>query len=97
MKFWIGVFLTLLVVSPRQEILYETIVREVEVAPKLKDTPILDGLIDDWDEVDRQSDCLYKYLLDHVGYGITLEHVLTAGWWTDSIGGACLVIGEDDE
>lgn len=94
MRFWVGVFTTLLVVSPTTVIEYETIVREVE--PEWVETPILDSFVEDWDEWDRQSDCLFEYLQQHVGWDITLERVFAAAEWTDSIGGACLVIGVDD-
>ena len=99
MKFWVGVFTTLLIVSPTTVVVteYETIVREVERKPEWVKTPILDSFIDDWDEIERQSDCLFEYLQQHVGWEITLERVLTAGWWTDSLGGACAVIGEDND
>jgi hypothetical protein len=60
------------------------------------ETPIADALVD-WDEVDRQTDCLWVFLQDHFGHDITLERVLAAAAWTDELGGACLVIGEDDE
>ena len=59
-------------------------------------TPIADALVD-WDEVDRQTDCLWVFLTEHFGHDITLDRVLAAGYWTDVHGGACLVIGEDDE
>ena len=93
-----GVLITLLVVAPTTVIVteYETIVREVEYKPEWVETPILDSLVD-FDEVDRQSDCLFEFLRSHVGYDITLERVLAAAEWTDSLGGACLVIGVDDE
>lgn len=44
-------------------------------------------------EVDRQSDCLYDYLREHVGTGITFEAVWYGGLWTDQLGGACAVMG----
>jgi hypothetical protein len=98
MKFWLGVFTTLLVVAPIPVIVthYETVVQEVEVQPERVDTPILDSLVKDWDEVERQSDCLFLYLQEHLGYDITLEAVIHAGAWLDILGGPCLVIGEDD-
>ena len=99
MKFWMGVLVTLLVVAPTTVVVteYETIVREMEYQPEWAETPILDSLVKDFDEIDRQSDCLFEYLRSHVGYDITLERVIAAGLWTDSLGGACLVIGVDDE
>lgn len=79
---------------------YQIIVREAE--PSAWDlsqdieTPIVDSLVD-WDEVDRQNECLWVFLQDHFGYDLTLDRVLAAGYWTDALGGACLVIGEDNE
>ena len=98
MKFWLGVFTTLLVVAPTQVIVtkYETIVREIERDYEWVDTPIVDSLVKDWDEVDRQSDCLFVYLQEHLGYDITLEAVIYAGGWLDILGGPCSVIGEND-
>ena len=98
MRFWVGVFTTLLVVAPIPMVVteYETIVREMEYVQEWVDTPILDSLVQDWDEVERQSDCLFVFLQQQVGWEITLERVLAAAEWTDSLGGACLVIGEDD-
>ena len=83
------------------QIVYETVVREIHVSPTFEDvmlTPAIDSLISDeeWAELDRQSDCLYEFLREHVGYEITLDAVVAAGYWTDVLGGACLVIGEDD-
>jgi hypothetical protein len=87
---------------------YETVVREVatvsvrEVATVSEweaalevPTPIADSLVD-WVELERQTDCLWEYL-EQSGVEITLEIVLAAGTWTDALGGACLVIGEDSE
>ena len=59
------------------------------------ETPVIDELVD-WDEVERQTDCLWEFL-QASGVEITLQTVLAAGAWTDALGGACLVIGEDDE
>jgi hypothetical protein len=59
------------------------------------ETPLVDELVD-WVEVERQTDCLWEYL-NASGVEITLEIVLAAGTWTDALGGACLVIGDDDE
>jgi hypothetical protein len=58
------------------------------------ETPLTDALVD-WPEVERQTDCLWKLLEAHE-IEITLEVVMAAGTWTDALGGACLVIGEDD-
>jgi hypothetical protein len=74
------------------EVRYETTVLEVPAVHEREDTPLADALVD-WDEVDRQTDCLWTFLQDHFGYDLTLERVLYAGWWTDELGGACAVIG----
>ena len=72
---------------------FEVVVREVDVQPE---SPWwIDELVD-FDEVDRQSECLWEFLKD-AGVEITFRNVWTAGEWTDALGGACLVIGEDDE
>jgi hypothetical protein len=79
---------------------YETFVQPVvektawEQALEVE-TPLLDSLVD-WEEVERQTDCLWEFM-QAAGVEITLEVVLAAGTWTDALGGACLVIGEDDE
>jgi hypothetical protein len=59
------------------------------------ETPYADSLVD-WVELDRQTDCLWTLLQD-AGVDLTLEVVLAAGTWSDALGGACLMIGEDDE
>jgi hypothetical protein len=73
----------------------EVVVRTVEVEPVEVETPIADGLLD-WVELERQTDCLWE-LLQREQVEITFEVVIAAGVWTDALGGACLVIGEDDE
>ena len=79
---------------------YETIVIETTESSQWEDalaveTPIADALVD-FDEVQRQTDCLWDFMQD-AGVEITLEIVMAAGVWTDALGGACLVIGEDSE
>jgi hypothetical protein len=82
--------------------LYETVV--VQVQPDRSEweealeveTPLADALVD-WEEVERQTDCLWVFLQDHFGHDITLDRVLAAAAWVDALGGGCLVIGEDDE
>lgn len=99
MKFWAGVVFTLLVVSPRTEVVstteYQTIVRTVEVKPKWKPTPVLDSLID-VEEEDRQGHCLWYYMREN-NIEITLWNVIVSGDYADMMGGACYLIGEDDE
>lgn len=99
MRFAAGMLTALLVVqpTPQVETVTETVVRPVEM-PDMAGrtaTPILDSLID-WDEMDRQNDCLWQFLQQH-DVELTLESVWAAGEWTDALGGACLVIGDDDE
>ena len=100
MKFWVGVLATLLVVSPIPVVIteYETIIKIVEVKPEWKETPVIDSLMDEgWEEESqRQSDCLFEYLRQQLGYEITLEAVLYAGAWLDILGGPCEVIGGED-
>jgi hypothetical protein len=96
-KFWLGVLATFLVISPIAETVteYETFVRTVHLAPERASTPIADSLVD-WDRLEAESDCLWEFLQTH-GVELTLQTVLAAGDWTDALGGACLVMGEDDE
>lgn len=87
--------------KPCPQVQPQVIIREVvrEIEPRVvKDTPVIDSLMEEgWeDEVNRQSDCLFEFIRAHVGHEITLDVVLAAGYWTDTLGGACLVIGEDD-
>jgi len=72
------------------------IVVEREVAVELDDaTSFADSLID-WDEVDRQDDCLWRFMQDH-NLELTFDMVWAASEVTDALGGACFVIGEDYE
>jgi hypothetical protein len=96
-KFWLGVLFSTLVISPIPEVLVETIIEtEVVHVSTVYDstpTPVIDSMID-WDEQDRQNDCLWFYLQE-LGWEITFENVILAGSWADANGGACLLIGED--
>jgi hypothetical protein len=81
-------------------VVYETVVQLVEAERTWVEalevpTPIADSLLD-MDEVERQTDCLWEFM-QAAGVEITLQTVMAAGTWTDALGGACLVIGEDDE
>ena len=99
MKFAAGMLTALLTVqpAPQVETVTETVVRPVQMPDMAgrMGTPILDSFVD-WDELDRQNDCLWEFLQAH-DVELTLESVWAAGEWTDALGGACLVIGEDDE
>jgi hypothetical protein len=92
--------------TPEPQLIYvttvetETIIVERSWQDMLDvETPLINSLLtaEDWEEIDRQSDCLYEYLRQHVGYEITLERVIAAGDWTDQLGGACAVIGADGD
>jgi hypothetical protein len=50
----------------------------------------------DVDEAERQGECLWHWM-QREGVEFTLESVLAAGYWTEALGGACYLIGEDDE
>jgi hypothetical protein len=58
-------------------------------------TPYADSLTD-VDEAERQGACLWAWMNEQ-GVEFTLDSVMAAGYWTDVQGGACLLIGEDDE
>lgn len=98
MKFWLGVGFTLLVVSPKTEVVstteYQTIVRQVEVEHEWEPTPYADSLID-VEEQERQGLCLWDYMKDN-NIEITLENVFVSGYYADMMGGACYLTGEDD-
>jgi len=68
---------------------------EVQVPFEDVETPIADSLID-FDELERESECLWEYLQE-AGVEITFRNVVAAGDWTAALGGACLLIGETDE
>ena len=82
----------------RPQVMTEVIVHRIEMLPEDEpdvETPYADSLVD-WVELDRQTDCLWTLLQD-AGVDLTLEVVLAAGTWSDALGGACLMIGEDDD
>jgi len=73
----------------------QLVVRQVAVQTETEtETPYADSLID-WDEQDRQNDCLWQFLQD-AEVELTLDTVIAAGDWTDALGGACAAIGDDD-
>lgn len=103
MRFAAGFLLALLVAPPRvetvteYEVIYEVIVvREPALKQEPADTPTIDSLMtdEDWERIDRESDCLFDYLQLHVGWDITLDAVLAAGYWTDVLGGPCTVMAD---
>ncbi|HEY7824473.1 MAG TPA: hypothetical protein VIG24_16650 [Acidimicrobiia bacterium] len=71
----------------------QLVVRQVAVQTDEVETPYADSLID-WDEQDRENDCLWEFLQD-AEVELTLDTVIAAGDWTDALGGACAAIGED--
>ena len=95
MKFALGIAFTMLTLAPTpvETVRVETIVRTVEVE-RTVETPFADSLVD-WDEHERQSECLWVFLQDS-GVELTLNTVIAAGDWTDALGGACYLIGEDE-
>jgi hypothetical protein len=97
----VAVLLSLLTLHPvaQQVTVYETVVWRAQVDLTPAATPIIDSLItrEEWEAIDAESLCLYHFLVDHFGWEITLDRVLAGGAWTDELGGACALIGEDDE
>ena len=85
---------------PEPEVVYQVEVVERVVYPSWDDveameTPVIDSLMDEgWEaEMERESDCLFDWLQAEVGWEITLDRVVAAGYWLDSLGGACEVMG----
>ena len=95
MKFALGVIFTAFSLHPVPVTVteYEVVVREVTVEPPPVDTPIADSLVD-VGEAERQGECLWWWMKGQ-GVEFTLNSVLAAGYWTDELGGACHLIGED--
>jgi len=96
-KFWLGVSFCLLTIAPPNEttVVYETFVREVESSQEWEDTPVADSLVD-WDEFEKQNECLWVFIQDN-DIEITLHNIMTVGNYSDIMGGACYLMGEDDE
>ena len=93
MKFAAGFLTAMLLVQPVQE----PVPVEPTFAVHQNDvpTPVLDSYTD-VDEAERQGLCLWEWMKEQ-GVEFTLNSVLAAGYWTDELGGACHLIGEDDE
>jgi hypothetical protein len=53
------------------------------------ETPLIDALVD-WEQVDRDTDCLWE-LLQEAQVEITLDVVLAFGTWADAQGGPCVL------
>lgn len=80
--------------DPVVRIVYETILVPVERTWQDVvdvETPVIDSMIsdDEWDRIERESDCLFEYLQATVGWEITAERVLAAAQWLETLGGAC--------
>jgi hypothetical protein len=81
---------------------HQELVTEVRTVPAIMPAmagepapnPDVDLLID-WDEVDRQTECLWRFLQQH-RIEITLANVITAGDWTDMHGGACAMMEREN-
>ena len=97
MKFWMGVLVCLLCIDPVAEVVveYETIIDKVYTPGERTSTPLIDSMIN-WDDFDRQTECLWQ-LLQERELEITYDIVIAAGIWSDANGGACAMIGENDE
>jgi hypothetical protein len=79
------------------EVAYQVVTVEVEPEVRVPaPTPIADSLVD-WEELERDTDCLWVILQEHFGWDITMERVTAGALWTHELGGACYLIGEDDE
>ena len=72
------------------------VVVEVEPERVPEPTPFADSLVD-FDALERETDCLWVILQEQFGWDITMERVTAAALWTHELGGACHLIGEDDE
>jgi len=102
MKVTIGVLFSLLTLHPTGETIYitETIVRTVEVEREREPWPEPeqpDHMTDDeWAEFERQSECLWNLMRER-GMEITLETVTAADVWAEHNGGACHLLGDNDE
>lgn len=69
------------------------LVQTVMVEPEPAETPFADS-VTDVAEAERQGACLWVWMREQ-DVELTLQSVLAAGYWTDELGGACLLIGED--
>jgi hypothetical protein len=73
-----------------------TVAAQTEDVPEVPvETPLADALVD-WVQVEADSECLWV-LLRREQVELTFENVWAAGVWSDALGGACAMIGEDDE
>ena len=82
----------------RAEVAFQVVTVSVQSDPDVEvvvETPFADSLVD-WAHVDANTECLWV-LLQREQVELTFENVWAAGVWSDALGGACLMIGEDDE
>jgi hypothetical protein len=80
------------------EVAYQvvTVAAQAEDVPEVPvETPLADALVD-WVQVEADSECLWE-LLQRWQVELTFENVWAAAVWSDALGGACAMIGEDDE
>ena len=96
LRFTLGVMFATLAFGPVPEIV--TVVETVTVveAPAISEPESSVDYLLDFDEIERQSLCLWHFMVQEE-LEITLESVLAAGAWSDLHGGACALMGEDDE
>ncbi len=82
-------------VWPEPAVVYQVEVVERTVEPEPVETPVIDALLtdEDWQRIEADSDCLFDWLQAEVGWDITLDRVMAAGYWLDSLGGPCEVMG----
>lgn len=97
MKFWLGVLATLLVFAPREvagTTRYETFTETIYIEKEIDEPPTQSS--QSIQESERQGFCLWEFMRQR-DIDITLHNVIVSGEWTDIRGGACYLIGEDDE
>jgi hypothetical protein len=74
---------------------YQVVVQTVEVEVPSGQTPVIDSMID-WEKQDKENECLWNFMQEFE-LEITFDMVWAAGKVTDALGGACLVMGDNDE
>jgi len=99
-KFWAGFLFAAFTLNPLPEPGSHTtevwVVNSVpEPVQEWQPTPYADSLVD-WDRQALEEECLWRLLQDG-GWDITYETVVTLSDWAALNGGACQMIGEDDD
>ena len=80
---------------PDSQVHYQTVIQQAPPVERIpSDTPYADSLVD-FDEVERDTDCLWVILREQFGWDITMERVTAAALWTYELGGACAVLEGD--